>query len=74
METIGHASLNVIMVHTPVLVAKHSLLSALRTGMNYARFGVFTAVKTKNAVFWDINPQFVPHRRHITSPLQIPAG
>jgi hypothetical protein len=24
----------------------------------------------KNAVFWDINIQFVLHRRHITSPLQ----
>jgi hypothetical protein len=28
----------------------------------------------KNAVFWDIETQFVPHRRHITSPLQFPAG
>jgi hypothetical protein len=28
----------------------------------------------KNVVFWDIKPQFVPHRRHITSPLQSPAG
>jgi hypothetical protein len=28
----------------------------------------------KNAVFRDIKTQFVPHRRHITSPLQSPAG
>jgi hypothetical protein len=28
----------------------------------------------KNAVFWDVKTQFVPHRRHITSPLQSPAG
>jgi hypothetical protein len=28
----------------------------------------------KNVFFWDIKPQFVPHRRHITSPLQNPAG
>jgi hypothetical protein len=28
----------------------------------------------KNAVFWDIKTKFVLHRRHITSPLQIPAG
>jgi hypothetical protein len=28
----------------------------------------------KNAVHWAIRAQFVPHRRHITSPLQIPAG
>jgi hypothetical protein len=27
---------------------------------------VFTAVTMKNAVFWDIKPQFVPHRRHIS--------
>jgi hypothetical protein len=35
---------------------------------------VFTAVTMKNVVFWDIKTRFVPHRRHITSPLQIPAG
>jgi hypothetical protein len=34
----------------------------------------FTAVTMKNAVFWDIKTQFVLHRRHITSPLQSPAG
>jgi hypothetical protein len=28
----------------------------------------------KNAVSWDIKPQFVPHRRHITSSLQSPAS
>jgi hypothetical protein len=27
-----------------------------------------------NAVFLDIKTQFVPHKRHITCPLQIPAG
>jgi hypothetical protein len=31
---------------------------------------VFTTVTMKNAVFWDIKTQFLPHRRHITSPLQ----
>jgi hypothetical protein len=31
------------------------------------------AVTMKNVVFWDIKTQFVPHRRHITSPLQSPA-
>jgi hypothetical protein len=39
-----------------------------------ARFEDFTAVTMKNFVFWDIKPQFVPHRRHITSPLQSPAS
>jgi hypothetical protein len=28
----------------------------------------------KNAVFWDIKPQFLPHRRHITSPLKSPGS
>jgi hypothetical protein len=28
----------------------------------------------KNAIFWDTKHQFVPHRRHITSLLQSPAG
>jgi hypothetical protein len=26
-----------------------------------------------NFVFWDTETRFVPHRRHITSPLQSPA-
>jgi hypothetical protein len=34
---------------------------------------VFTSVAMKNVVFGDIITQFVPHRRHITSPLQSPA-
>jgi hypothetical protein len=28
----------------------------------------------KNAVFWDTKTQFVPHRRHVKSPVQNPAG
>jgi hypothetical protein len=28
----------------------------------------------KNAVFWDIKTQFVPLRRHVTSPVESPAG
>jgi hypothetical protein len=35
---------------------------------------IFTAVTMKDAVFWDIKTPFVLHRRHITSPLQRPAG
>jgi hypothetical protein len=31
------------------------------------------AVTMKNVVSWDMKTQFVPHRRHITSPLQSPA-
>jgi hypothetical protein len=33
------------------------------------RFEVFMVVTMKNGIFWDIKTQFVPHRRHITSPL-----
>jgi hypothetical protein len=40
----------------------------------YIRSEAFTAVTMKNSVFWDIKTQFVLHRRHITSPLQSPAG
>jgi hypothetical protein len=38
--------------------------------LHYVRFEVFTAVTMKNVVFCDIKPQIVPHRRHVTSPLQ----
>jgi hypothetical protein len=40
----------------------------------YGRFEVFTLVTMKNVVFWDLETQFVPRRRHITSPLQSPAS
>jgi hypothetical protein len=52
------------------------LMSTLPTaGIHiFVRFEVFTAVTMKNVVFWDIRSQFVLHRRHITSPLQSPAG
>jgi hypothetical protein len=42
--------------------------------MKAVRSEVFTAVTMKYAVFWDMKTQFVPHRRHITSALQSPAG
>jgi hypothetical protein len=35
---------------------------------------VCTAVTMKNVVYWHIKTQFIPHRRHITSPLQRPAS
>jgi hypothetical protein len=47
---------------------------AVTARAKYARFEAFTAVTIKNAAFWDIKTQFVPHRRHIISLLQIPAG
>jgi hypothetical protein len=33
------------------------------------RFEAFLAITMKNSDFWDIKALFVPHRRHITSPL-----
>jgi hypothetical protein len=44
------------------------------TGYFLLRFEVFTAVTMNNVIFWDIKPQFVRHRKHITSPLQSPAS
>jgi hypothetical protein len=35
------------------------------------KFEAFTAVTMKNAVFWDINTQFVPHRKRITRRLML---
>jgi hypothetical protein len=32
------------------------------------------AVTMKNVAFWDIKTQFVPHKIHITSPLQSLVG
>jgi hypothetical protein len=40
----------------------------------FVRFEVFMAVTMKNVVFWDKKTQLVPHRRHITSPIQSPAS
>jgi hypothetical protein len=40
----------------------------------YVRSEVHTAVNMKKVVFLDMKPQFVPHRRLITSPLQSPAS
>jgi hypothetical protein len=45
----------------------------IRISSWFVRFEVFTAVTMKNGVFWNIKTQFVPHWRHITSPLQSPA-
>jgi hypothetical protein len=63
----------------PVLCPSHFFSSALYNNIVTVsevcvRFEVFTAVTMKNVIFWDIKTQFVPHRRHITSPLQSPAS
>jgi hypothetical protein len=33
--------------------------------LDYIGFEVLEAVTVKNAVFWDIKTQFIPHRRQI---------
>jgi hypothetical protein len=38
------------------------------------RLEVFMTVTMKNAAFWDIKTQFIPHRKHILSLLYSPAG
>jgi hypothetical protein len=45
-----------------------------KTATGCRMFEVFTAVTMKNVFFWDIKTQFVPHKKHTTSPLQSPAG
>jgi hypothetical protein len=35
-------------------------MSPFEVPVGHARFEVFTAVTMKNAVYWDINTQFVP--------------
>jgi hypothetical protein len=51
-------------------LAVTALILLYKPNAGYHRFEVFTAVTMQNSVFWNIKTQFVPHRRHITSPLQ----
>jgi hypothetical protein len=37
-------------------------------------FEVFTVLTMKNVVFWDIKTQLLPHKEHVTSPLQSPVS
>jgi hypothetical protein len=57
---------------TPRRVRLTSWLPAILAA--HQRSEVFTAVTMKNPVFWDIKTQLVPHRKHIMSLLQSPAG
>jgi hypothetical protein len=45
-----------------------------QTIKSYVRVDVSIAVTMRIAAFWDIKPQFVPHRRHMKSTLQSPAA
>jgi hypothetical protein len=44
------------------------------TQRNQCKIWGFHSDDWKNAVFWNIKSQFVPHKKHITYPLQRPAG
>jgi hypothetical protein len=61
---------------TEAVICALTFARTLSTKVNniFVRAELFTAVTKKNVVCWDIKPQFVLHRRHITSPLQITAG
>jgi hypothetical protein len=56
-----------------LMVVNNKIMVSIATVFRVT-FVVLTAVTNKNAVFWDIKTQFVLNRRHITSPLQSPAG
>jgi hypothetical protein len=69
----AHAPTQLIPLSSPVQ-EQQSLSEGAQRKMSkhihIVRFEVFTAVTMKNAVFWDIKLQFVPHRKHITSLLE----
>jgi hypothetical protein len=48
---------------------KFAVIVSHLSGSVLVIFEDFMAVTMKNAVFWDIKAQFIPHRWHITSPL-----
>jgi hypothetical protein len=58
----------------PVELCTEKLDRAVTQQIIDVRFEAYTAGTMKNAVFWDIKTLFVPHRKHITSPLQSPAS
>jgi hypothetical protein len=49
-------------------------LTPIVSQIYHVRFECFMAVTMKNVIFWDIRTQFVPHRKHITSPLKSQDG
>jgi hypothetical protein len=57
-------------------ICQDSVPSSMLYGRSWTNFSVqvFSVVTMKRAIFWDIKTQFIPHREHITSPLQSPAG
>jgi hypothetical protein len=61
--------------NTPIHISHKKAPLKKNTSPNInVRFDVFTAVTMTKVVLWDINTQFVLHRRHVKSPLQSPAS
>jgi hypothetical protein len=56
------------------LYYKHSKYFNKRMYHIVVRLEVFAAVNMKNTVFRDMKTHFIPHRKHIMSPLKSPAG
>jgi hypothetical protein len=67
LQTVKEVTHNRMLKHN--VMPDHS-----RINFPNVRFEVFMAVTMKSAVFWDINVQFLSHRRHITSLPQSPAS
>jgi hypothetical protein len=70
---ISSTSQQFLILHEKEIYARSKEYQRIRR-IALVRCEVFTAVTMKNAVIWDIKTQFVLHRRHITFPLQSPAG
>jgi hypothetical protein len=67
--TTAHVFDRLLVVRNPEQKPRNIPRYQTRNEENYGMGGFM-----KNGVFWDIKTHFVLHRRHITSPLQSPAG
>jgi hypothetical protein len=57
-------------------VAGENAFYGMRNFQKYVNiiFEVFTMVTMTNVIFWDVKTHFIPHTKHITSPLQRQPG
>jgi hypothetical protein len=71
--TIGRAACEVYRAKWNLGTNSAFALGPRKTTENFDRVGRSQDLP-ENVVFWDIKTQFLPQRRHITSPLQSPAS